>query len=460
MGLMMSEHKAELSSRDDQADAPASPDVAMMPCEINKAHFLGKEFVFRRGGGEVLAKRIALLRDGSIEGYSHPNEAAWGFDERGLLFLNREGEPTTIFSKLELKDGLTIIHGRFLEHADPEFYGHVLAEIEQAFVPPAPVAIENRTLKGGSADVAVLVRTHRVDEKLYDLLEKLNRGRTSFDVYPIIDETNGRPEINADNVIWHSAAACHALGLTQPHQALLWFCGDFPFYFALREIPHYKHYIMVEYDIDMVRSDASFMNRLADALRTPEFETVDFAAMQFAKVGPVSGWYEACHKVYPHEYCYGVYFPFIIMSKRAAAYLFSQRQLEAARKTPRADIIHCESFAASAAMAGGFRCVDVREIMPGCYDFGLMAMQMGQYGGLGKPLGAKLDIPDGVEMVHPIYGYEEFLERIWRKYVISETNNWDGLLQVLDGPEGALVPEELRSKFRAKIPERTSVGAM
>jgi hypothetical protein len=422
---------------------------AVLPCELTSHYFLDKWFTFHRLDGTVLASRISLQKNGSIGGHLHPNEASWELREDGLVFLNRSGEPTTLFNKLTITVGKAVLSGEFLQGGASRSW-HCLTE--HIAVPPARLATEPYIASSGRADVAILVRAHRVDEKFHDLMRKLASGRSGFDVYPLIDETKGRQSVTYGNVIWHSAQACRELGLSQPKQDLLWHCGDFPLYFALRSIPDYKYYIMIEYDVDLVKDDSSFFNDICIRLKDPHFADLDVAALQFGKLGERSGWYSACVKAFPDRFCHFAYFPLIIVSKRVSAHLFAQRQLEALRNTDDTDVVHCEAFVASCAMAGGFRCADVNDLMPGCYDLPRMGMQLDHLGGLGKPIGARFPIPQGHQIVHPIYGHEEYLDRVYRKYILVGKGDWEGLARVLDSEEAAIIPDPLKANLRSQIP--------
>ena len=441
----------------DAAPGAAAAATVTLPtrifCELGREFFCGGRFAFERTDGTALCKRLGLNEDGTILGHNHPNEQSWDVLGTCLVFRNAAGEPTTVFDRIEIRDGVMILLGRFTK-GDTREYMHRLVNLQSAQVKPASVVSSEPVAVANTNSVAVLVRTHMVDEKFNDLMRKLDTGREHFDVYPIVDETRGRPDIDHDKVVWHSVDACRELGLTQPHPALLWYCSDFGFYFALRALPDYKHYIMIEYDVDLTRPDASFFNDLALKLASPEWEDLDFAGLAFGKMGSQSGWYAACCKVFQDKYCYNTYFPVTLMSKRAAAFLFSQRQVEALRQPEPDDIVHCEAYAASCAMAGGFRCADFNEVIPGCYEVPTMGMQLENFEGLGKPMGVSVPVKPEIQMIHPVYGHAEYMERIYRKYILggANRNDWKGLLRQLESPDAAVVSEELKSKLRSRAP--------
>jgi hypothetical protein len=54
----------------------------------------------RRDSGEVLSKSITFRQDGSIEGYSHPNEFKWSCANGELIFHDSTGVKTSSASTL------------------------------------------------------------------------------------------------------------------------------------------------------------------------------------------------------------------------------------------------------------------------------------------------------------------------------------------------------------------------
>ena len=66
---------------------------------------------FGRGDGTVIAAHLHLQRDGTIAGYSHPNEARWGFEGDVLVFYAHDGRTSTRFSWVSIEDGRQILRG-------------------------------------------------------------------------------------------------------------------------------------------------------------------------------------------------------------------------------------------------------------------------------------------------------------------------------------------------------------
>jgi DUF1680 family protein len=86
---------------------------------------------FARSDGTILAEQISLLNDGSIQGYSHPNEARWGFDGDTLTFSTSGGEPSTRFSFRIIENGKQILSGMSLIAANVR---HILSEVDLGIV--------------------------------------------------------------------------------------------------------------------------------------------------------------------------------------------------------------------------------------------------------------------------------------------------------------------------------------
>ena len=111
------------------AFAGQSPGGALPP-RPNPAvpwRFLRSQAVDETNGASVIAPHIDLLTDGTIRGYSHPNESRWGFDGDILAFYAADGSPSTRFTYRMDKNGKQLLIGTFL--FDPSIH-HVLSEID------------------------------------------------------------------------------------------------------------------------------------------------------------------------------------------------------------------------------------------------------------------------------------------------------------------------------------------
>jgi DUF1680 family protein len=82
---------------------------------------------FSRSDGSVLAEQIKLLNDGSLQGYSHPNEARWGFDGDTLTFFTNNGAPSTRFTFRTVENGKQVLSGASLLDGKVR---HILSEVD------------------------------------------------------------------------------------------------------------------------------------------------------------------------------------------------------------------------------------------------------------------------------------------------------------------------------------------
>ena len=120
---------------------------------------LGRVFQFGRTNGTILAERIRLLADGTITGYTHPNEARWGWEDRVLTFIASDGRTSTRFVWEAWENGCVVLRGRSEIVTD---IVHELREVDlrvddKSFLfarvgEPTPLASALRLLPGGSID--------------------------------------------------------------------------------------------------------------------------------------------------------------------------------------------------------------------------------------------------------------------------------------------------------------------
>ncbi len=217
---------------------------------ISQNDLLNRSYRMVRGDGSIVSASVFLLPDGRVFGTRHPNESFWAIAGDSLEFLDQQRAVTTRFTQIVRDQAGWRLEGQFLPGAGPHAR-HILEE--------SPCPIDRRDFDRNSVgtSVAVMLRTHFIDDRVLELMYHLNHERQNFDLYLTIDETNGRPETDLQNIIWHSVARCPELGLTQKRDRLLWWCGDFPFYFALSQIPQYQYYAMIEYDVHLIFPNAT-----------------------------------------------------------------------------------------------------------------------------------------------------------------------------------------------------------
>jgi len=261
-----------------------------------------------------------------------------------------------------------------------------------------PSAIESRPR------IAVLVRAHFVSEKLVDLLRILKAG-VGYDLRACADETQGPLNLPGEVVLRISTEMCSDLGLlgSVPNSQLLWYFSDYAFYCAHHCIPDYDYYIMIDWDVEFVRGDAYALESLISCLNLPEGSPYDLVGTHYGPQTPDWEWWGTCEGRFKDFY--GVFFPLIVLSKRALQYLYDWRKYEAANPLESGNYVFGEAFVPSALMAaGGYRCADLNSLLPGSYDFSSFRIPPPMLLGRLPPLSR------GIELVHPVYSEREYLE--------------------------------------------------
>jgi hypothetical protein len=92
-----------------------------------------KTWQFSRSDGTVIASPIRLMADGSIQGYSHPNEARWGLEGDTLVFFAQDGRASTRFTTISIEEGKMKYKGQSL--ISEQQIIHILSEIDFAWNP-------------------------------------------------------------------------------------------------------------------------------------------------------------------------------------------------------------------------------------------------------------------------------------------------------------------------------------
>jgi hypothetical protein len=256
--------------------------------------------------------------------------------------------------------------------------------------------------------VAVLVRTHLVTDKLHDLLRILERG-VGYDLFVCADESRGAMALAGRAVLSHSVSMCDEIGLmgSLPDENVLWYCGDYAFYCAHHLIPDYDFYILIEYDVDLVRGNALGIEGLINRLKDEDGD-YDLLACRYGVPGEGWGWAETCRDYFNRVY--SLLFPFVVLSNRAVRYLYDWRRHETKHPPASGRYAFCEALVPSALnAAGGFRCADLNDLMPGCYEPDTFRV------GAPMLLGALPALNRRVEWVHPVFSENEYLERLFKE---------------------------------------------
>jgi hypothetical protein len=356
---------------------------------------LGRGWQFGRGDGSVISQQIRLVRGGEITPRLNRNEHAWRVHAGALEFTNPEGAVTCRFDTVSVAErGAMTLQGQFRLKSGVT---HVLREV-RSFI--------RRGAQNADPRVALLVRTHLVNDKLFDLLDVLNESRR-YDLFVTADETRGALDVRGYTKLSHTADSCGVYGLCTNHPNILWHCGDYPLYFAAAEIPGYDYYAMIEYDVDLVRKSPLFVEGLISRLHD---YGADFVAESAHLAYPAWGWGNAARRMFPIAYSSGI-FAFVIVSKRAVDHLFEVRRGEALAGAANDDIVHCEAFCVSALKNAGYACVPINSVIEGAVDSSSFHSTTLDHLDADFLLNHyHIDNPR-VEIVHPVYDLQDFLER-------------------------------------------------
>lgn len=413
--------------------------VPMPGYTIDVEAVVRRHWTLRRVGGAVLAPRLRLGFGGHVLIHHNPNEARWRLHEGCLELLDQHGRTTTRFDHVGTDAaGHYRLEGAFV---GPGAQGvrHVLSELA------GPVATE-----AAAPRIAVLVRTHMVSEKLWQILDRLADG-IGYDLYVCADQTRGALKLGGARVLAHSTRMCGKLGLLEeiPGNLLLWYFGDYAFYCAYSDIPNYDYYVLVEYDVDFTRPNTLFLEGLLARVARAANGPFDLVATQFGTRPPEWGWGETCAGRF--DEVHGVLFPFVVLSRRALEYLFDWRRYEAANPLPNGTFVFCEAFVPTALIvSGGFSCCDVNTLIPGAWEPSTFRV--------GKPM--LLDhppvLPRGIEIIHPVFSEAEYLARAF------DDATREGRMQEFASslaPDGGLtVSTAAAMKYRARASEFLSLA--
>lgn len=385
---------------------------------------------FGRADGSTILLTLRLLPGGRFSEHTHPNETSWRVKAGRLEFLDLTANITTRFETSVIgQDGAMELRGEYRGYPKGQVI-HTLIEKESP---------NNNALLGGPR-VAVLIRTHVVNAKLWDLLDSLS-GSPIFDLYVLADETHGPLAVSGAAVVSHTVRMCSELGLYTDFDNVLWKCGDYPIYCALSQLPDYDYYIQIEFDVQIVRKSPLYVERLIGRLRAHPDEQLDLVIPYLQLAGPQWMWASAAAKAYTSVYM--GFFPFVVLSARAANYLLGERRKEALRILSGSDIIHCEAFCGTALLAAGhYKCIGLDALIPGSISTDTFSVQ----GQINFLLGAHVVRHPEVEMLHPVLDAKEFLSRALRRANID--GRVEAFIACLDEMDPELVPFPLREEFR------------
>jgi hypothetical protein len=357
-------------------------------------NFTRSAWQFGRGDGSLIARRLQFQAGGRIQHYTNWNERFWMVRNGNLCLLNAKREVTTEFTVSKRgENGRLILEGKFLPGG--KRVTHVLTEIPR----PGYASIPNPAPR-----VAVLVRTHLVNEKLEDLLAILSDS-ACFDLYVCADCTRVDLEVAGVNVLRHRLEDAEPMGLPTSVPNLFWYCGDYALYFAHAEIPNYDYYFMIEYDVHVVDRGPLVIEGIINRLGFSGSSAVDFVGCRCGPGNFENGWGMTVAGVYPEaQLCQ---FPFVVLSRRAIEYLLSERQAEKKSPMNPSHLMFCEAFVPSALNAGGFRRIDINSMMPGTVTEPTFRIADDRGPML---LGQRSDLAPTVKLLHPVYDEINFVK--------------------------------------------------
>ena len=96
---------------------------------ISRADLTSITWQFGRGDGSVISNNMHLVPDGTISGYSNPNERRWCIKGDELVFYNENGQAATRFNQFRKENGYWVIRGPFILPTTFNPY-HVLKQLD------------------------------------------------------------------------------------------------------------------------------------------------------------------------------------------------------------------------------------------------------------------------------------------------------------------------------------------
>lgn len=208
------------------------------------------------------------------------------------------------------------------------------------------------------ARFAVVFRTHFWDEFATRQLERLKGHVGRGDVYVLVDETHGKVTgIAHDKVVSVTNDAVLGMGLADAGEdALLWFNGDYPFYYFQTQHPDYDYYLMLEYDCNFNCSIDIFVDEA-------ERRSVDFVGLTKGDTGKDWWYYYTCAELYPEGEFRNQLICTALFSKRALELLL-QRRLDLSDQLREKEISAwpmCEGFVPTELNKAGFSLAELSD---------------------------------------------------------------------------------------------------
>ena len=300
--------------------------------------------------------------------------------------------------------------------------------------------------------VAVLTRYHFRSEKIEDLVESL-KGGLNYDLYTAPNIGEGAITIEGVPSVPYSLARYNDLGFSAGANYAVLHLSDLLYAIIRRDLPGYDFYLVVDYDVEFIRSGRDFLDGIAEYLTAEGDGPTDLLGTSVGQRWADWAW-NACAAA-SYSQVVGVFSTFMAMSGRAIDHLLEARRREYAdkrRMEPRLapgdpdNLIHCEAFIASELAAAGFKLVDLARVRPGCYKPELFTI------GLPKLMHEPVTTDEAIEMIHPVYSAREFLARRWAS-AQDGRDAAEGFIAELDRLSDRL-PVPLRADYQAQARAR------
>ena len=295
--------------------------------------------------------------------------------------------------------------------------------------------------------IAVAVRAHRTTRKLEASLRSLS-GSDRYDLFLAANETCNMVDSFGIAKLVHTAASLLPLGARYANEASLVCCSDVVFHFLRNVLSDYDFIILVEDDVHFPSGGQEFVESVVDAVRL-QTQPVDLLGSYVRHAEPNWHWYADAKRMFSEVF--GVFFPFVGMSKRAIDLVQEARRHEAS-STNGASPIFCEAFTPSALMAaGGFVLKDVNDLVPHSYNLPLLTV------GLPFLLEDPTWDTTGVGLAHPVLSAPEYLERRFAyARSIGDISCFVADLELRQ----AFFPASLRSEYAARAAAALGVTIM
>ena len=198
----------------------------------------------------------------------------------------------------------------------------------------------------------ILVRCTTPDPEIRRWAQALSAASSLPAVF-VVDERRGPVDLPPDLKIGLTQLLVEALGLYAPAD-FAWRCGDYGFYAARQRFPNVARFWLIEHDVRIAR-DRDFFDALTaadDDLLAARLESAD------------DNWYWSAFTRARDVRPWRCLFPVVRVSAPLVDHLYRVRRAHSRQFDRRLVWPNDESFTATTAVAGGFRCADFNARLP------------------------------------------------------------------------------------------------